>query len=258
MFSARSRQKCQQLFEKYYRGRKFHDSYYRELIAEHLLAGDRVLDAGCGRYLKFCYELSPDARVFGVDLDTQFDTDNARAPFAVRGDLHQLPFPAASFDLVISRSVVEHLDDPGRAFREWARVLRPGGKVIVCTPNKYDYVSLIAALTPYRFHRALVSHIFGVPEDDVFPTRYRANSVRSLRRQLEAAGFRQIEFETIGHYPAYLFFSPLLFRLGVAYERITSWRIFRSLRGSLLCAFEKRGAAASGQSAAEQPAELRA
>ena len=45
--------------------------------------------------------------------------------------------------------------------------------------------------------------------------------------------------DTINHYPAYLMFSPVLFRLGVLYERLTSPRLLRSLRGSILCVFEK-------------------
>jgi len=44
----------------------------------------------------------------------------------------------------------------------------------------------------------------------------------------------------INHYPAYLMFSPVLFRLGVIYERLTSLQAFRSLRGSILCVFAKQ------------------
>jgi hypothetical protein len=98
---------------------------------------------------------------------------------------------------------------------------------------------VIAALTPYRLHRSLVSRIFQVPEDDVFPTLYRANTIRAIRKSLESAGFVQRELTTINHYPAYLMFSPVLFRLGILYERLTSLEIFRGLRGSIMCAFEK-------------------
>jgi len=88
-------------------------------------------------------------------------------------------------------------------------------------------------------HQWLVSRIFRVPEEDVFPTLYRANSLSAIRREFTAAGFVPKELDTINHYPAYLMFSPTLFRLGVLYERITSLRAFRSLRGWLLCVFEK-------------------
>lgn len=240
MFTASDREKCQKLFEQYYAGREFFDTRYRGLIKKYLRPGERVLDAGCGRYMKVCQELCDGGRqVFGIDMDSILETNNHIAPFGVRGDLTGLPFPAESFDMVISRSVVEHLESPVKVFREFHRVLRPGGKLVLVTPNKYDYVSLIAALTPYRLHRYVVSRILSVSEDDVFPTLYRANTLTSIRKALASAGLKKIELDTVSHYPAYLTFSPFLFRLGVLYERMTSLRAFRSLRGSILCIFEK-------------------
>src|SRR5262249_47404061 len=147
--------------------------------------------AGCGRYMKFCQAFSDVAHMVGIDLESQLDTNNRNAPFGVRGDLGHLPFPAESFDMVISRSVVEHLEDPPLVFREFFRVLRPGGKVVVVTPNKYDYVSVVAVLTPYWLHRRLVSRIFAVPEDDVFPTLYRANTISSMKKAFRSASFPQ-------------------------------------------------------------------
>lgn len=242
MFRAKDREKCLQLFDKYYAGRKFHDALYRDVIRKHLRPGHHLLDAGCGRYMKFCKELSGIARVVGMDLESTLETNNQSAPFGVRGDLSSIPLSSNSFDMVISRSVVEHLKDPPQVFREFNRVLRPGGKLVIITPNKYDYVSLIAAATPFRLHRALVSKIFQVPEDDVFPTLYRANSLSSIRKALTSSGFIQKEIGTINHYPAYLMFSPVLFRLGVLYERLTSLEVLRFLRGSILCVFEKQRA----------------
>lgn len=240
MFTAKDRQKCQEIFEKHYAGRKFHDALYRDLILKYLQPGQRLLDAGCGRYLKFSKELSGIARVVGIDLESTLETDNRSAPFGVRGDLSHLPYPSDSFDMVISRSVVEHLEDPRLVFREFSRVLRPGGKVVIITPNKYDYVSIIASITPYWLHRALVSRIFPVSPDDVYPTLYRANTLSAIRRALESAGFVARELRTINHYPAYLMFSPVLFRLGILYERVTRLELLRSLRGSILCVFEKQ------------------
>jgi SAM-dependent methyltransferase len=242
MFSERDRRKCLELYARYYGARKFYDVLYRELIHRHLQPGDRLLDAGCGRHLNVCRELVPLAHVVGIDLEETFETRNQEMPFAVRGDIGALPFPSGHFDMVISRSVVEHLDDPPRVFREFCRVLRPGGKVVIVTPNKYDYVSIVAAITPYRWHRSLVSRIFRVSEDDVFPTRYRANTASALRKALTNAGLVERQMDTINHYPAYLMFSPVLFRLGVLYERLTSLNMLRSLRGSILCVFEKQDA----------------
>jgi SAM-dependent methyltransferase len=239
MFTAKDRRKCEEIYQRHYRGRKFHDTVYTELIRKYLVPGQKVLDAGCGRYLKFCRDLSGIADVVGIDLETTLETDNRSGPFGVRGDVGRLPFPNGHFDMIISRSVVEHLEDPPQVFREFARVLRPGGRVVIITPNKYDYVSVIASLTPYRVHRYLVIRIFQVPEDDVFPTLYRANTMPAIRKAFQSAGLVQKELGTINHYPAYLMFSPVLFRIGILYERLTSLEMFRGLRGSILCVFEK-------------------
>jgi SAM-dependent methyltransferase len=241
MFSQKDRQKCEELYDRYYAGRKFYDALYREKIAQHHRPQQRVLDAGCGRYMTFCKDLAPkSAMVVGLDLEPQLETRNRNPPFGVRGDLDHLPFASGTFDLIISRSVVEHLLNPVQVFKEFARVLRPGGKVVVITPNKWDYVSVIAAVTPYRFHRSLVSRIFGVSEDDVFPTAYRANTAAAIRKTFGEAGFADCEIEMVNHYPAYLMFSPVLFRLGVLYERLTSLTALRGLRGSILAVFQKR------------------
>ena len=175
------------------------------------MPGQRLLDAGCGRYLNFGKEFSDLSFVVGVDLVSKFETDNQGSPFGVRGDLSYLPFRSNCFDMVISRSVIEHLEDPKQVFREFYRVLRPDGKLVIVTPNKYDYVSLVAAVTPYWLHRKLVSKIFPVSEDDVFPTLYRANTLSSIKRALVSAGFIEKELRTINHYPAYLMFSPLFY-----------------------------------------------
>ena len=239
MFRSSDREKCEELCEKYYAGRKFYDRLYRERIGEHLRPGQRILDAGCGRYMTYCKEFSAVAQMVGIDLENTLETDNRRVPYGVRGDVGRLPFPENCFDMVISRSVIEHLENPAQVFHEFHRVLRPGGKVVIVTPNKYDYVSIIAALTPYRVHRRLAARIFQITEDDVFPTLYRANTISAIRKIFKSAGMLESGMQTINHYPAYLMFSPVLFRLGILYERITSLRIFRSLRGSILCVFEK-------------------
>jgi hypothetical protein len=61
----------------------------------------------------------------------------------------------------------------------------------------------------------------------------------------------------VNHYPVYLMFSPILFRLGVLYERLTSKPGFESLRGTILCVFEKPGSGVrAGQGSPARPEEV--
>ena len=59
------------------------------------------------------------------------------------GDIFKLPFADDSLDIIVSSEVVEHLPDPRPALREMARVLRPGGYVMVTTPNPRNLPELV-------------------------------------------------------------------------------------------------------------------
>ena len=65
----------------------------------------------------------------------------------VRCDAAGLPFPAGAFDTLIANHMLYHLDDPDVALREFARVLRPGGRLAIAT-NGRDHMSELEALAP--------------------------------------------------------------------------------------------------------------
>jgi SAM-dependent methyltransferase len=101
-------------------------------------AGERVLDVGCGCGLDvFVASILVGARgsAAGIDLTPEM-VDRARAAAATwpprnvsfeAGDVEAMPFPDASFDVVLSNGSLNLAPDKDRAFREIARVLRPGG-----------------------------------------------------------------------------------------------------------------------------------
>jgi SAM-dependent methyltransferase len=189
-----------------------------------------VLDAGAGSGARHRHAYGEAACVVGVDADRNLSR-NANVRHAVVAELDRLPFQGATFDLVFARYVLEHLERPAAAFREMRRVLRPGGRLVFQTPNRFHYVAIGARLTPHRFHewfKARRRSHFGLPAADVdvetFPTHYRANDRRTLRRLAAASGFRVVTLQMLEPEPSYLFFHPLALRAGRAYQDLVGRR----------------------------------
>ncbi|MEY6432341.1 hypothetical protein ABC977_07975 [Thioalkalicoccus limnaeus] len=80
---------------------------------------------------------------------------------------------------------------------------------------------LIARLTPHGFHRWVVRGR-GRAGDDVFPTRYQANSPADIRQLASGAGFDVVRLELIEGRPEYLRFSAPTYLLGWLYERLVN------------------------------------
>ncbi|BET69243.1 class I SAM-dependent methyltransferase [Opitutales bacterium ASA1] len=97
-----------------------------------------VLDAGCGTggLIKRIREAAPDWRIVGLDFSpTACRLARERTGVDIReGSIVDLPFDANAFDAVVSADVVCQVDDGAGAIREFARVVRPGGAVLVNVP----------------------------------------------------------------------------------------------------------------------------
>jgi SAM-dependent methyltransferase len=94
-----------------------------------------------------------------------------------------LPYEDDRFDLIVSRYVFEHIEDPAWAAREMLRVLKPGGWICAMTPNKWGYVALASRLVPNSLHRTALARIHpGRKSEDVFPTAYKLNRPSAVRR----------------------------------------------------------------------------
>ena len=165
---------------------------------------------------------------------------NRNIDAAARADLARLPFRDGVFDIAISSHVAEHLTQPDRVFGELARVLKPGGRLLILTPNRWHYVTISSALLPHRVH-VKFNEWRGVDAHDIFPTVYRANTARRLRSLYERSGFDIERLEQFETEPEYLAFSTPTYALGVAYERaVNRVGLLRNLRVNLLAVGRKR------------------
>lgn len=134
--------------------RLMHLRAYDEAVGH--AAGRDVLDIGCNTGYGTIRFAPVAGRVVGVDVSPRaIDAARQRAPDGrpefIPTSGFELPFPDDSFDLVTSFQVLEHVPDPLAYLREIERVARPGGTVILATPNAAT--RLYPGMTPWnRFH----------------------------------------------------------------------------------------------------------
>jgi SAM-dependent methyltransferase len=214
---------------------------FSDVIHEYVRASDVMLDAGCGSGRVFQYAFDEHQRprlIAGVDV-TNEPRGNRNIDAAACANLEALPFRDAVFDIAISSHVAEHLTQPDRVFCELTRVLKPGGVLLILTPNRWHYVTVSSALLPHRLHLKY-NQWRGVDAHDIFPTRYRANTARRLRSLFERSGLCVERLEQFETEPEYLAFSTPTYALGVAYERLVNrLRLLRNLRVNLLAVGRK-------------------
>lgn len=125
-------------------------SYYRHIVGDTFLhdrvrGGERILDVGCG-VGRFGYLLENRYDQFvGVDLSRRATSvaanivSNPDAAFSV-GDGTALPFTSGSFDLILAIGTFNRVDNLHPFFREFERVIRPGGRVIFNCNNQRTVV----------------------------------------------------------------------------------------------------------------------
>jgi SAM-dependent methyltransferase len=125
--------------------------YGAVLDAARVTQGTRLLDAGCGSGLLALLASLRGARVTALDASAALlTTVRARIPQAdVReGDLEALPFADASFDAVAAVNSVFYAADMGAAMSELARVVQPGGRVVVTAWGPPERCEFLTAVLP--------------------------------------------------------------------------------------------------------------
>lgn len=228
------------LREKYYDDRS-HPYRLFERRVESLLGPQTqvLLDAGCGRTAPVLRKFHGKVdRLIGIEMVPFTDLPDFVETY--NADLANIPLPSASVDLIMSRSVFEHLTDPISVYVELARILKPGGKIVFLTASMWDYGTLIARLVPNRYHAGVVRRVEGRKEEDTFPTAYKTNTRKDVDRLAEKAGLAVSDFQYLSQYPNYLLFNGALFALGMVYEKIIARvNALRALRGWILVTLHK-------------------
>jgi SAM-dependent methyltransferase len=196
-------------------------SFYTQLAAV-VKPSDFVLDFGAGRgeplldddnaYRRQLSDLRGRcAHLEGCDIDPVV----LENPFLDHAEVittgAALPYPDDKFDIVFARSVLEHVEDSSWLSRELLRIVRPGGVIAAVTPNKNGYFAIAARLVPNRLHvRALRRIQPGRKAEDIFPTQYRLNTARDLRRAFGRDA--EVYVSYVSSEPGYHFGRPFVYR----------------------------------------------
>lgn len=227
-------------------GLRFNQDIYETLLAEHVRRDTIWLDAGCGKHALPPWRAAAEAELtrrphlsVGCDADEPALRLHGTLRHRVVADLGHLPFKSDSVTLITTNMVVEHLDPPLPVFEEFARVLAPGGRIIVHTPYAHSYYVLASRFLPERLKLRLIRRLESRDETEAFPTRYRANTPRRLRTLMARAGLRQEEDRLLASDAVLARVHPLLAAVELLYIRLSLRPAFRRLRVSMLATFLK-------------------
>lgn len=195
------------------------------------LAHARALEVGPGSgiYLPVL------ARLFGEVVATDIETAFLKHAAPLRHSLPNLQLvqddicasglPAHSFDLILCTEVIEHIADSAAALRGMRRLLKPGGVLLLSTPQRYSPLEMTARIALLPGVIQLVRRIYNEP---ILETGHiNLMTARTVERQLNESGFDVIERHRSGMY------LPLVAEFGGANAlRLEQW-LERKLRGSI-------------------------
>ncbi|MEN2282928.1 methyltransferase domain-containing protein [Algoriphagus sp. SE2] len=155
-------------YSNYYDKEHYEAVDYKNLILEHfgriknleipsikkearflkaLKSGDKFLDVGCGLGLGLAYAQQLECELFATEFD-KGALEFVKSHFPVKtyqGDIWDANYPDNFFDFIHISHVIEHVLDPKAYIKEMKRILKPGGRVAIGTPNMSSNL--------YRFHR---------------------------------------------------------------------------------------------------------
>jgi SAM-dependent methyltransferase len=145
----------------------------RRLVAP--VTPGRALDVGCGSGGNTAVLRDLGWQVTGLEYSpAAAELAHARGLDIVQGDATRLPFPDGSFDLVISTDMWEHIEDHEAVARETARVVRPGGRVLVAVP---------CSMKLWSGHDLALGHV----------RRYEKDTLRAV---IEGAGLEVVDLHS--------------------------------------------------------------
>lgn len=204
-------------------------------IRRHLPANGekKALEVGPGSGIYLPVLASLFDRVCAVDIEVCF-LDHARGLASVHpnlslqvDDITRSKIADESFDLILCSEVIEHISDCDRAFREMHRLLKPGGVLILSTPQRYSILEVVAKIAFLPGIVDVVRMIYREPVIEMGHINLMTGNI--VRSRLEESDFQVLEHHKSGLYLPLV--AELMGRSGL---RVASWIEAKVRDGSLL------------------------
>jgi SAM-dependent methyltransferase len=174
------------------------DDHYEALVNRLVTPGSRWLDVGGGR------DVFPPNPALATELAGRCGRLVAVDPSP---NVHENPFAHEKieafiedyradepFDVLTLRMVAEHIARPDDAAAAMARLIKPGGRVVIYTINKWSPVPIVTWVTPFWMHHRIKRVVWGTDEKDTFPVAYKMNTRSALARVMGRHGFAEEAF----------------------------------------------------------------
>jgi SAM-dependent methyltransferase len=203
------------------------EAWYQAVVERLVMPGCRWVDVGGGKSIfshsgKLARELvGRCALVVGVDPNDNLD-ENDLVHRRVKSMIEEFRSDER-FDLATLRMVAEHITKPKLEVTSFADLIRPGGHVVVYTPNRWSPASIAASVIPDPWHRFFTRWLWNSNAEDVFPTYYRMNTRKRLRELFEEAGFHEVAFARLDNCSLFARFRATCF------AELCFWKVLRTV-----------------------------
>ena len=158
----------------------------RRTLDARKITGECLVDVGCGAGKLRPYVSDRFRRYIGVDAVRYADFPSEAEFCQLDLDSGQVPLPDGAADVVAAVEVIEHLENPRDFMRKLVRLAKPGGSILVTTPNQLSLLSVLTLIVKQRFHAF---------QDVHYPAHLTALLPIDLKRIAAECGLANIEIE---------------------------------------------------------------
>jgi SAM-dependent methyltransferase len=207
---------------------------FLRLISDSCRLDSIVADIGCGDEEFLTCLMQRVRQIIGIDNREVQGTYHSYLKTDIEKELF---LPECSLDVAASKFLLEHISDPVTFFKSIYAALRPGGKLVIMTPNirYYPYAInyILSRFLPQKARMRLVHLITGRGEDEIFPIVYACNTPNRLRMMLEQAGFEVLYLDTFSDFRVSAFNRPLG-AVAIGYEKLVNSVGIKGVKGFIV------------------------